>query len=100
MGARQQQCHQTDERAPKRVAAVGEGHIGMAPILPAAFGHQRDQIRKRTTQSHASDVSSENRPNSAMEVTSTPLRPTLSAIQPPNSAPKNKPNVLALKKSP
>ena len=46
----------------------------------------------------AAAVSIENRPNSATEVTSTALRPMRLVSRPPQMAPKNRPNVLALKK--
>src|SRR5579863_320292 len=71
--------------------------FGSAPPSPTPVS---SRARLSEPMSKASGVSSEQRPNSAMEAMRTRLRPMRSARRPPISAPKSSPTVLALRKFP
>jgi hypothetical protein len=79
------------------LSVTSANSIGKAPPSPRPV---KARARANSCTSRAKAVSRENSPKTKIELTSTRLRPMLSARRPPSNAPMNNPNVLALKKVP
>ncbi len=75
-------------------SAVSAMMLGSAPPRPSPV---RKRVAIRALLSLTSAVAMLKTPNVSIEAISTLRRPTLSASRPPTMAPRNRPNVLALK---